>query len=630
MGMMVHLHLQIRDSMIELPRCDDLDDEFSLSSEDRRELLIEMATKGAGALDKYSRKLAENKDSSIAKRIEKIRKKLESQSQGMKMEILERFREKRKKTQDAFKRIKEGSPAGNFLRQLADSNLGNMISLEDLGIEEDSLIDIILDMDKYGRKVGGLGRFWFRIKEAVMKIFGSLFRFFVWLFIKLHILRSKELGHDIAPYQFMLSFAGMRSPYATIESNLPGAISYSPEMAKVVKNRMGGGFKGALKTAWDKMVNPEKYKKNVQRMIADELKDKLKETRKESLKKKEELERLLEAEQKRQEELQEEERKKVKELDEEERKAMEEFYKEMSESPLEKVKEEITDDMDAMGLLDREGKDISITSRLIEIFSEIVFSIEVKNIPSHYASKFGGGGVSTGIFNNRRMRSVNEMTRMDIVRSMVESRIYHPQSRRIYDENIYVYEEEKGSWQHVVLAFDKSGSMAENRRMEAAKRAVLALYKAVKNSNPNNVIDLVSFDTTVKVMDLMDVWTSEPTGFTNTGEALKVAGRLLKDTKTSKKSIYLITDGLPEAYTADGREYAGDFEKSMEYALTYAKELKKIPTLKFTIILLEVKDKKYIDAAKNISDVLKGSIILTNPRKLASELLIEYSKTRII
>ena len=615
--------------MMKLPRCDDLDDDFSLSLEERRELLIELATKGAGALDKYVRRLAENKDSSVAKRIEKIRKKLESQSQGMKMEILDRFRKKRKKMQDSFKRIKEGSREKDFQKQMADTNIGGMISLDDLEIEEDSLIDIILDMDRYGGKVGRFGRFWFRIKEAIIKIFGSLFRFFVWLFIKLHLLHPKEPGHDIPPYQFMLSFAGMRSPYASIESNLPGAISSSPEMSKVVNNRMGGGFKGALKAAWDKMVNPERFKKNVQQMIADELKEKLKENRKESLKKKEELERLLEAEQKRQEELQEEEREKVKDLNEEERRAMEEFNKKMSESPLEKVKEELTGDMEKMGLLAKDGEDISITSRLIEIFSEIVFSIEVKNIPSHYASKFGGGGVSTGIFNNRRMRSFNEMTRMDIVRSMVESRIYHPQSRRIFDENIYVYEEEKGSWQHVVLAFDKSGSMAENQRMEAAKRAVLALYKAVKNSNPNNVIDLVSFDTTVKVMDLMDVWTSEPTGFTNTGEALKVAARLLKDTKTSKKSIYLITDGLPEAYSANDREYAGDFEKSMEYALTYARELKKIPTLKFTIILLEVKDKKYIDAAKQISDVLKGSIILTNPRKLASELLIEYSKTRI-
>ena len=615
--------------MMKLPRCDDLDDDFSLSLEERRELLIELATKGAGALDKYVRRLAGNKESSVAKRIEKIRKKLESQSQGMKMEILDRFRKKRKRMRDSFKRIKEGSREGDFLKRMEDSNLGGMISLDDLELEEDSLIDIILDLDRYGGKVGRFGRLWFRIKEAAIKIFGSLFRFFVWLFIKLHLLHPKEPGHDIPPYQFMLSFAGMRSPYASIESNLPGAISSSPEMSKVVKNRMGGGFKGALKAAWDKMVNPERYKKNVQQMIADDLKEKLKENRKESLKKKEELERLLEAEQKMQEELQEEEREKVKDLDEEERRAMEEFNRKMSESPLEKVKEELTGDMEKMGLLAKDGEDITITSRLIEIFSEIVFSIEVKNIPSHYASKFGGGGVSTGIYNNRRMRSFNEMTRMDIVRSMVESRIYHPQSRRIFDENIYVYEEEKGSWQHVVLAFDKSGSMAENRRMEAAKRAVLALYKAVKNSNPNNVIDLVSFDTTVKVMDLMDVWTSEPTGFTNTGEALKVAGRLLKDTKTSKKSIYLITDGLPEAYSANDREYAGDFEKSMEYALTYARELRKIPTLKFTIILLEVKDKKYIDAAKQISDVLKGSIILTNPRKLASELLIEYSKTRI-
>ncbi|MDP6155240.1 MAG: VWA domain-containing protein [Candidatus Thermoplasmatota archaeon] len=617
--------------MFELPRCDDLDEDWFLTNDEKRELIIEMATKGTGAMDDYLKRVAKDKNSTVAKRIQKIRSDLEKQSQGFKKLLTDRYDRKRKNLSNTYKRIRERSRRDEFESSLSDSKIGNMISLEDLGIEEDSLIDILLDLDKYGRKVSRLGRLWFRIKETFVKIFGAVFRFFAWLLIKLHILHPVEPGHDMPPpYQFMLSFGAMRSPYASVESNLNEAISSSPDMAQVIKNKMGGGMKGALKAAWEKMLNPRRFKKRVQQMVADELKDKLKETREESKKKKEEFERLLEAEQKRQEEIQEEESKKVRELDDDEREEMNRQYREMSKSPLKKIKEEISDELEKMGLVEKDGDEIAITSRLIDIFSEIVFSMEVKNIPSHYASKFGGGGVSTGIYNTRRMRSLNEMSRMDIVRSMVESRINNPKSHHIYNENIYIYDEEKGSWQHVVLAFDKSGSMADNRKMEAAKRAVLALYKAVKNSNVNNVIDLVSFDTSVNVMDLMEVWSSEPNGFTNTGEALKVAGELLRDSKTSKKNIYLITDGLPEAYTANGREYAGDFEKSMEYALTYAEELKKIPTLKFTIILLEVKDEKFIDAAKKISKVLNGNIILTNPKKLASELLIQYSKTRIV
>ncbi len=619
------------DKTFELPRCDDLDEEWFLTTDEKRELIIEMATRGTGAMDAYLKRMAKDKNSSVAKRIRKIRSDLEKQSQGFKKILEDRFARKRKNIRNTYKRIRERSRQDEFESRISDSKMGDMISLEDLGIEEDTLIDILLDLEKYGRRVSRLGRLWFRIKETFVKIFGAVFRFFVWLLMKLHILHPVEPGHDMPPpYQFMLSFGAMRSPYATVESNLTEAISSSPDMAQVIKNKMGGGIKGAMKAAWEKMSNPRRFKKRVQQMVADELKEKLKETREESKKKKEEFERLLEAEQKRQEEIQEEERKKVQELDEDEKEEMNRQYREMSKSPLKKVKEEISDELEKMGLVEKEGDEMAITSRLIDIFSEIVFSMEVKNIPSHYASKFGGGGVSTGIYNTRRMRSINEMSRMDFVRSMVESRIYNPKSHHIYDENIYIYEEEKGSWQHVVLAFDKSGSMADNRKMEAAKRAVLALYKAVKNSNSNNVIDLVSFDTTVNVMDLMEVWSSEPNGFTNTGEALKVAGQLLRDSKTSKKSIYLITDGLPEAYTANGREYAGDFEASMEYALNYAEELKKIPTLKFTIILLEVKDQKFIDAAKKISKVLKGNIILTNPKKLASELLIQYSKTRVV
>ncbi len=624
------INLRISGSgMIRLPRCDDLDQDFYLTPTERRELLVEMATRGVGAINKYVEKMAKDKDSAIARRIEKVRKDLESQSRSLREAMDRRFRARRKGLSDAYMKLRERTREGELEDRMKTLVPGQSISLEDLGLEEDSLIDIILDMDKYGRERGWFGRFIFRVKELMIKVVGALVRFFAWLLIKMRIMKPKERHHDVPPYQFMLSFDAMRSPYASIESNLTEAISSSPDMAQVVKNRMGGGIKGALKAAWERMKDPLGFRKRVQDMIAEELKDKLKESKKESVKKKEELERLLEAEQRRQEELQEEERKKVKELDEEEKKAMDEMYKEMSREPIERVKEEITEEFEKMGLLEKKDDELEITSRLIEIFSDIVFSIEVKNIPSHFAAKFGGGGVSTGIYNTRRMQSISELSRMDMVRSMVESRIYYPHSRHIYDENIYVYEEEKGSWQHVVLAFDKSGSMAENSRMEAAKRAVLALYKAVKNSNPDNVIDLVSFDTRVKVMDLLEVWSAEPTGFTNTGEALRVSDQLLRNSRTAKKSIYLITDGLPEAYSADEREYAGDFDKSMEYALEHAAHLRKIPTLKFTIILLEVKDKRFIEAAEKISKVLDGTIIMTNPEKLASELLIEYSKTRI-
>ncbi len=615
--------------MLKLPDCRKLDLDNYLSSSERKELMVRVATKGRRGLEEFVERMSKNKDSSIARRIEKVRKDLETQSGRMKQLIRRKFLHKRQRLEEQYDKFRSRNLEDELKQKLVESS-NQPMSIDDLDLEEDSLIDIILGMDNLGRERGKMERWWFRFKERLFRIIGGILRFFVWLLIKLRIMRPTDPGHDIPPYQFMLSFDAMRSPYASIEQNLDRAISQSPDMAKVVENKMGGGLKGSFKRAWEKMTRPDRFKKRVQEMIADELKEKLKETREESKQTKEEVERLLEAEQRRQQELQEEEAHKVKELTKEEKDELEKMYKELSATPLDRVKEDVEKDLKEMGLVEDKDGEMAITNKLLDIFSEIVFNMEMKNIPSYHASKLLSGGVNTGIFSTRRMKSLNEMGQMNIMKSVVESRIYNPGSRSISDDHVYVYEEEKGSIQHVILEFDKSGSMADKRKMEAAKRAILALYRAVKNSNSENIIDLVSFDTRVNVMDLKEAWNAEPGGFTNTGEALNVAKQLFDKTNTLKKSIYLVTDGLPEAFSANGREYAGDFEKSMEYALKYAHELKKIPTLKFTIILLEVKDEKFIDAAKKISDVLSGRIIMTNPQKLASELLVEYSKSGIM
>ncbi len=100
--------------------------------------------------------------------------------------------------------------------------------------------------------------------------------------------------------------------------------------------------------------------------------------------------------------------------------------------------------------------------------------------------------------------------------------------------------------------------MEENDRILAAKKAVLALFKAVKRRDRRNIVDLVGFDTDVRPMDLVSVWESKPGGFTNTGAALKTAAELLRHSRSDQNLVYLITDGYPEAYTdKDGKSMIG-------------------------------------------------------------------------
>ena len=125
---------------------------------------------------------------------------------------------------------------------------------------------------------------------------------------------------------------------------------------------------------------------------------------------------------------------------------------------------------------------------------------------------------------------------------------------------------------------------------------------------------------------MLQAWECTPGGFTNTGEALATAHELLKDSKADYKLIYLITDGLPEAYTdkLTGHPRAGDLDKSLKIAVNEAKKLKKISKIKLTIILLEPEEDVYTEAANTIAQAAGGSVIVTDPKDLATEILTDY------
>jgi uncharacterized protein with von Willebrand factor type A (vWA) domain len=273
-----------------------------------------------------------------------------------------------------------------------------------------------------------------------------------------------------------------------------------------------------------------------------------------------------------------------------------------------------------------EQEDLKITTRLIDRFAELVLSDEVAKLPSKYSFTYGAFGSPHGIYEKRKLITSTESSRMDIVSSMVNARLSHPKQRHIYDSDIITHAELRSRISHVVLIFDKSGSMEENERIKAAKKAVLALYKAVKHRNQRNIVDFIAFDSTVHVMDILQAWRCSPSGFTNTGEALSTAYELLKDSHADRKIIYLITDGLPEAYTdkLTGKPRAGDLDRSLSIAVKEAKKLKKIAQLKLTLILLEPEQPIYTEAADTIVKASGGEVIITDPKELATEMLMDY------
>lgn len=190
------------------------------------------------------------------------------------------------------------------------------------------------------------------------------------------------------------------------------------------------------------------------------------------------------------------------------------------------------------------------------------------------------------------------------------------------EADVVIYREEREDLLQVVLIVDRSGSMEENGRMEAAKRAALALHHAVKSQNSRNRIDILLMDTSLSKATLREVWDAQPRGFTNTGAALRIARGLCA--RRGRTLIYLITDGLPEAYTKEGEDVAGHPEKAMVYAKEQARLLKRERGLAgFVMLLLEPKDEMYVKAAEALAKEAGGRVVPVDPQELARTLLKE-------
>ena len=160
--------------------------------------------------------------------------------------------------------------------------------------------------------------------------------------------------------------------------------------------------------------------------------------------------------------------------------------------------------------------------------------------------------------------------------------------------------------------------------MDAAKRAALALHHAVKSQNSRNRVDVLLMDTSLEKASLREVWETEPRGFTNTGAALRVA-RGLCEKRGGRTLVYLITDGLPEAYTKDGADVAGHPEKAMAYAKEQARLLRRERGLAgFVMLLLEPKDKMYVKAAEELAREAGGRVVPVDPGELARTLLKQF------
>ncbi|MCI4343660.1 MAG: hypothetical protein L3J92_06065 [Thermoplasmata archaeon] len=275
------------------------------------------------------------------------------------------------------------------------------------------------------------------------------------------------------------------------------------------------------------------------------------------------------------------------------------------------------------GFVAERGQSLVVTFGLVERFARLLLEEETRQLPEGARLSLRGEG-ATGVYEKARLRRAEEIAHLDVPGSLLAARMAG--QRHIDESTSYVYREITSERVHVVLAFDRSGSMDEAGKLDAAKKALLALYVAVRRRHPDATIDLLAFDNTVEVLDLVTLWECRAGAFTNTGEALRAAHVLLQSSRANRREFYLITDGLPEAYTAeDGKVHSGQLDVAMEQALARAGELATVRPLRTTVVLLKSPNPEYEVAARAIARTLGGELVVTDPGRLGVELLVRWA-----
>ncbi len=321
-------------------------------------------------------------------------------------------------------------------------------------------------------------------------------------------------------------------------------------------------------------------------------------------------------------------RRKREQLQGEEGEAKRQAEKKFQDEERRQVEQKLRTELSERGWVSERGGHLAVTYALVERFARLMLEEEEKALPEGLRLSLRGQA-STGLYERGRMRELIELARMDLPGSLLQSRMRG--SRHLLEEESYVYREIRSESLHAVLLLDVSGSMAEGGKITAAKKALLALYMAIHRRYPDSIIDIVAFDSQARALDLVELWEVDPGSFTNTGEALHIAYELLRSSRATRKELYLITDGLPESYTEPGGVVrSGNLDRALAYATARARELATVQTLVSTLVLLKSDNPTYEKAARTLANVLKGYVVVTDPRRLAFELLVRFSSDRVV
>ncbi len=596
--------------------------ETPLTERERQELITRIAESGKAGLDQFLDE-SKRKEGGIARRLAQVRERLarraeQAQAKAARDEAVRRGRQIARATRHREEQGKRAERIQRALQRLEGLGAGDV----DLLAGRSELVSLVIEADDRDmRDLSLWQRFRWWLARVWARFVDALRRFWAWLSGRARGLRLPRRQGRISP----IVIRGLEG----LESRFGNALLTSPRLQWRIDSQLRSRTDepvGPLQLGWRKRFDKEWYRREATKIFDEELRRAQREQRRAGRSRRDRLAAEAAEVQKSIEAAERDLRSEVAEIARRTQDRQSQLERDLEHRSREAVAADLARQLERLGYVQRSGDRLDVTARLIDRFATILFGKEMAALQGARGVRLGEGEQRHGIFEKARLRSILEESRFDAVESLVRARLNHPGHRHLEPEDLIVFRELQGRTSHVVLMFDKSSSMAENQRITAAKKAVLALWKAAKRHDLRCTVDLVAFDTSVKVMDLVGLWTCTPEGFTNIGGALATARGILRGSSADHQRVYLITDGLPEAYREAGQDRAGDLDKALRYAQEQALALRTDTGAAVTLIMLEPKEEVFVRAAEGIAAACEGSLIVTDPRKLAGEMLADFTR----
>lgn len=588
---------------VHLPDCDDLRDPLEvLTGAERRELLRRMARGGVDAVEDWVKEKAQD-DPRWRGLLESARERLQSEIDEAKAELQREHATREERLQEEYSQRE---------RELARRREALQERLADVREERGTVVDEALDVSDLGKLAAG---------EEEQEV-GLWTRFVTWL--RRIVLRTlaffKGLWSDREGAEVHLTAPGTQAE-ATVD--VREALS-DPAFAREARRRLKQDPVGErVKRLRDRLLGRRDYDEIVAELVEEDLTEARDEVLEEVQEQEQEVESEVQEVEREKATVEREREQKLREMERRRREAEEELARRAEEEPVEHLAGEVKQDLEKVGLLDEGGEP---TLRMLNTLADVLFETEVEGLEGTTPAPLSRPQGAEADIQKHPLTTLEERSRLSLVDSVVNAKTRHPNVDRITDQDLIVHRNTEPSRAHVVLITDTSASMEENDRIGAAKRATLALHGAVHHHGPQHATNVVLMDTEVRVAGLGEVWEATPRAFTNTEGALKLARRLLLSDPADVHMVVLVTDGLPEAIMDGGQGRATHPGEARAHAVEAAKELAKVDDLHFTTLLLEPEDEDFVEAAEEISDVLDGEVIKTDPADLAGDLVVEFSK----